>query len=453
MDCDTLTPISSKQLLFDLTTMQFVSPPTFNAFSFFLTLALFFSLAPETGGAAQSRSSLEAVTRQLTDPAFDGRAFKTEGGRKAADFIAAQFREAGLKPVGSDFLQTLGGGGQNVAGLLTGRQDEFVLVGAHYDAFGGRFAGAIDNAAGVAVMIELARQLAKSPLQRGVLFVAFDGSEQQEAGAKFYAGHPLLPFAKTIAAVHLSGFGGGWSEQLHDTLYVVGAEFSPRLAAAIAKHKRGDAHLALIGEDTTQFLGGEHFKQPFKQVPGIQVPSIAVTNGVHYAYHSKADIINRVNFAALEKHVAALRQVIAEIVGTPGKIERQTTPTYDADETTEWQRTLTALRENVIKVAANAAGQSHIDDALLELKRFKGVALQDVKAREAVILRAASICFYIANPNGVEFNSLLDAARTADQRGQRAQSITAYKKLLKFLEEDYRRDDQTVSEIRAKAGR
>ncbi len=428
--------------------------PQFNLFVFLSALALLFSLTPgQTGSAPQQRSPLETVTRQLTDPAFNGRAFKSEGGRKAADFIAAQFREAGLKPVGSEFLQPLDGGGQNVAGLLAGRQDEFVLVGAHYDAFGGRFAGAIDNAAGVAVMIELARQLAKSPLQRGVLFVAFDGGEQQEAGAKFYAGHPLLPFAKTVAAVHLSGFGGGWSEQLHDTLYVVGAEFSPRLAAAVAKHKRGDAHLALVGEDATQFLGGEHFRQTFKQIPGIQVPSIAITNGVHYAYHSKADIINRVNFAALEKHVAALRQLIAEIAATPGRIERQTTPAYDADEAAEWQRMLTALRENVIKVPANAAGQSHIDNALLELKRFKGVAVQDTKAREAVILRAASICFYIANPNGVEFNSLLDAARTAEQGGRRAQSIAAYQKLLKFLEEDYRRDDQTVSEIRAKAMR
>lgn len=431
--------------------MQLVFPPRpspFNALSLFLVPAFLFCLTLETGGAAQSRSPLETVTRQLVDPAFNGRAFKSEGGRKAADFIAAQFRDAGLKPVGSEFLQPLAGGGQNVAGVLAGRQDEFVLVAAHYDAFGERFSGALDNATGIALMIELARQLAKTPLQRGVLFVAFDGGEQREAGAKFYADRPLLPFAKTAAVIQLNGFGGGWSERLHDTLCVVGAEFSPQLAASVAKHKRGETHLALVGEDATRFFGGEHFAPIFKSLP-----TIAITNGIHYAHHSKADIINRVNFAALEKHVAALRRLIAEIAATPGKIERQTTPAYDADEAAEWQRLLTALRENVINVAANAAGQSHIDDALLELKRFKGVAVQEARAREAVILRAAGICFYIANPNGVEFNSLLDAARTAQQRGQRAQSIVAYQKLLKFLEEEYRRDDQTVSDIRAKAGR
>lgn len=413
-----------------------------------LLLAICGFLAPthsQTSGQPQSRSHLETVTRQLTDPAFNGRAFKTEGGRKAAEFIAAQFREAGLKPAGREFLQPIAGGGQNVAGLIAGRQDEFVIVGAHYDAFGGHFVGAMDNATSVTVMIELARLLVKKTPQRGVMFVAFDGGEQQQAGAKFYASQPLVSFAKTAAAINLSGFGGGMSEQLYETLYVIGAEFSPQLAQAATKHKRGETHLALIGEDVTRFLGGEHFAPTFKQFPAI-----TISNGVHYAYHSKADTPNRVNFSALEKHVAALLNVITEIANTPGKIERQTAPSYDADEVAEWQRTLTALRENVIKVSANAAGQAKIDEALLELRRFKGSPVQDAKAREAVILRAASICFYIANPNGVEFNSMLSAARTAEERGDRAQAIAAYQKLLKFLEDEYRRDDQTVSEMRAR---
>jgi hypothetical protein len=415
---------------------------------FVLALLLLSGLTLGQTGASQSRSRLESVTRQLTDSAFNGRAFKTDGGRKAAEFIAAQFREAGLKPAGRDFLQPIAGGGQNVAGLIAGRQDEFVLIGAHYDAFGGQFVGAMDNATSIAVMIELAWAFAKSPPNRGVLFVAFDGGEQLQAGAKFYAEHPLIPFAKTTAAIHLSGFGGGWSEQLYESLYVIGTEFSPQLAQAITKQKRGETHLALMGEDVTRFFGGEHFTPTIKQMG--QVPAITITNGVHYAYHSKADTANRVNFAALEKHLIALNRVITEIANTSGRIERQAAPSYDTDEVAEWQRLLTALRENVIKVAANQAGQAKIDEALLELKRFKGSPVQDVKAREAVILRAASICFYIANPNGVEFNSMLDAARTAEQRGDRTQAAAAYQKLLKFLEDEYRRDDETIRELRAR---
>lgn len=393
--------------------------------------------------------NLEAITKRLASAEFAGRAFKSDGGRRAASYLAIQFREAGLKPPSgnNDLLQPIAGGGQNVVGFIEGkaRKDEFVIVGAHYDGFGAQFTGAMDNAAGVAVMIEVARMLAKNPPQRSILFIAFDGGEQNNAGAKFYAEHPLVSLDKTVAAINLSGFGGGFGEQLYESLYVIGAEYSPQLAQAVTKHKRSEAYLALLGEDATHFLGGEHLHFKLKQVPAI-----TITNGVHYAYHSTADVAKRINFAALEKHVATLAKVIAEIAGVPGKIERPSAPSYDADEVTEWIRLLIALRENVIKTPANDAGQAKIDDALSELKRFKGSPMQEPKAREAVILRAASLCFYIANPNGVEFNSMLNAAREFERRGERQQAATAYQKLLKFIEEEYRRDDQLVNEFRAR---
>ncbi len=380
----------------------------------------------------------EAIIQRLTSVEFAGRASKTAGHQKAADLISTLFREAGLK--------LLSGAEPNVAALIEGktRKDEFVIVGAHFDSFGGEFVGAMDNAAGVAVMIEMARALAKQPPQRSVLFVAFDGGEQNHAGAKFYANHPLVPLAKTVAAFNLSGFGAGFGDQLHESLYVIGAEFSPQLAAAVTKHKRSEAWLAMLGNDVTQFAGAEHMH--FKLG---QLPTLNVTNGIHYAYHSKADVPGRINFPALEKHVATLSKLIAEIANTP-KIERSAQPIYDADEAAEWLRLLTALRENVLKTSANAAAQSQINDVLLELRRFKGRAVSEPKAREAVILRAASICFYIANPNGVEYNSLLNAARDYEQKGDRAQAVASYQKLLKLIETEYRRDDQTVADIRAR---
>jgi hypothetical protein len=418
--------------------------------SFFYLMFLVASAQLSFGQSSQPQR-VETITRRLASQEFNGRAFKTEGGRKAAEFIAAQFREIGLKPAAgrSDFFQPIVGGGQNVIGVIEGRdaasRNEFVIIGAHYDSFDANFVGAMDNAAGVAVMTEIARLVAQSKPQRSLLFIAFDGGEQRHAGAKFYAEHPAVPLNKTAAAVYLSGFGGGMSERLYETLYVAGAEFSPQLREAVSKHKRDEAHLAIVGSDVMRWPGGEHFHFALKQVPAI-----TVTNGVHYAYHSKADTPNRINDAALEKHVAALAKVILEIANTPGKIERQVEPVYDADEAMEWRRVLTALRENVLKTPANDAGQAQIEDALLELKRHQGRAAQNPKAREAVMLRAANICFYIANPNGVEYNSLYHRARNHEQNGEREQAIAAYQKLLRFIEEEYRRDDQTVSEIRAR---
>jgi hypothetical protein len=232
---------------------------------------------------------------------------------------------------------------------------------------------------------------------------------------------------------------------LYDNLYVIGAEFSPQLRGAVSRHKRGDAHLALVGRDVTRWPGCEHFTFTLKQTP-----TITITNGVHYTQHSKADTPDRINYDALEKHVASITKLVTEIANTPGSIEKSSEPVFDADEAMEWSRVLTALRENVLKKPENDAGQARIDDVLFELKRHQGRAMQDPKAREAVILPAVNIVFFMANPSGVDYNELLNRARNYEQSGRRPEAIAAYQKLLKFVEEEYRRDDRTVGEIRAR---
>lgn len=394
--------------------------------------------------SALAQSSLETIVKTLTAPELNGRPFRSEGGRRAAEFIATQFRAAGLKPAPGtkEFLQAIDGGGQNVAGIIEGRSNEFILVGAHYDAFGGAFTGAMNNAAGVALLIDVARQAVQAKPQRGMLFIAFDGGEQRRAGEKFYAAHPLVSVS---AAIKLAGFGGGISERLYETLYIIGAEYAPQLAAVARKHKDGEAHLALVSADITAWPGGEQFEFARKNLPAV-----TITNGVHYAYSSKADTPNRINFAALNKQAAALAKLLLEIANTPGKFERTADPAYDADEAAEWVRVLTALRENVLKTPDNDAGQRQIDDLLLELKRQQNRPVQDRRAREATVLRAANIAFYIANPNGVEYARLEARARQLEQSGDRAGAAAAYRQLLKFIDEEYRRDDQTVADIRAR---
>jgi len=408
----------------------------------FITRAL--SLAPLVRTPIAQSSRIETITRRLVSPEFNGRAFKTDGGRKAADYIAAQFREAGLKPVRADYPQPIVGGGQNVAGIIEGQhKDEFILIAAHYDAFGGPFTGARDSAAAVAVLIEVARLAAKATPQRSLLFLALDGEEQRQAGWKYYSDHPLVPIEKTAAAIKLHNFGGGMSEKQMETLYLSGAEFSPQLRESVVKFRNDAARLALLGFDVMRWPGKDHGQFALEQVPAL-----SVTNGVHYSFHSRHDTVHRINFAALDKHAATIAKLILDIANQPKKIERQTDPAYDAEESLEWQRLLTALREQVLKKPENDAGQSQIDDALLELKRRQGRAVQDPRAREAVILRAANIAFFMANPSAVDYNALETAARNAEQRGDRRQAIAACQKLLQFIEEEYRRDDQTTREIR-----
>src|SRR5215831_16037473 len=105
----------------------------------------------------------------------------------------------------------------NVVAKLEGSdsklRDEYIIYTAHWDHLGRHpelqgdqiFNGAIDNASGVASIIELAAAFTKiNPTpKRSLLFMATTAEEAGLLGAKFYAEHPLYPMEKTLANIIL----------------------------------------------------------------------------------------------------------------------------------------------------------------------------------------------------------------------------------------------------------
>ena len=65
--------------------------------------------------------------------------------------------------------------------------------------------GALDNAAGVATMLEAARLFAAQPVRpkRSVLFIANTGEERGLLGADYYANHPTVPAQSIVGLVDL----------------------------------------------------------------------------------------------------------------------------------------------------------------------------------------------------------------------------------------------------------
>lgn len=107
----------------------------------------------------------------------------------------------------------------NVVGLLPGsdprRKDEYVVLSAHLDHLGvGEpiagdriYNGAMDNASGVAALVETARILqGGAALGRPVLFVAVCGEEKGLLGSKYFANHPAPSGAKPIANLNIDMF-------------------------------------------------------------------------------------------------------------------------------------------------------------------------------------------------------------------------------------------------------
>ena len=74
---------------------------------------------------------------------------------------------------------------QNVVALLRGQGNEMVVVGAHHDSV--LTPGAVDDASGVAVVLEIARTLSAENLTRTILFVSFGGEELGLLGSADFA--------------------------------------------------------------------------------------------------------------------------------------------------------------------------------------------------------------------------------------------------------------------------
>jgi Zn-dependent M28 family amino/carboxypeptidase len=113
---------------------------------------------------------------------------------------------------------------RNVVAKLTGttHSGETVMFGAHWDAFGHAtpnakgddiYNGAVDNATGVAGVLELARLFAEAPrTERSVLFVSWAAEEAGLLGAYYYAAHPLVPLATTVANINMDSLLPGPAE-------------------------------------------------------------------------------------------------------------------------------------------------------------------------------------------------------------------------------------------------
>jgi Zn-dependent M28 family amino/carboxypeptidase len=136
----------------------------------------------------------QAQTRDFRPVTLNGVAWSTDMGVKASKVVS-----------------------HNVVGVLpgTGHPDERVIYTAHWDhlgvglpdAKGDRiYNGAVDNASGVAGLIEMARLYAKAPrTDRTVMFMSVTAEEKGLLGSEYYATNPLYPLATTVAVINMDG--------------------------------------------------------------------------------------------------------------------------------------------------------------------------------------------------------------------------------------------------------
>lgn len=109
---------------------------------------------------------------------------------------------------------------QNVVAVRPGTdpalRNEYVVMSAHLDHVGlgapidgdRIYNGAMDNASGVAAMLEIAHRLKETnrTTRRSLLFVAVTGEEKGLLGSRYFAAHPAVPARSMVADLNLDMF-------------------------------------------------------------------------------------------------------------------------------------------------------------------------------------------------------------------------------------------------------
>jgi len=105
---------------------------------------------------------------------------------------------------------------QNLIGYIEGTEfpEKYIVFTAHYDHLGmmGKdvyFPGANDNAAGVAMLLEIAYHYKKNPLPYSIVFILFGAEEAGLIGSKYYTENPVFPLENILVLWNLDLVGTG----------------------------------------------------------------------------------------------------------------------------------------------------------------------------------------------------------------------------------------------------
>lgn len=233
------------------------------------------------------------VIEQLCSDECAGRRPGTPGGELARRIVIQAFRDAGLDP----YEQPVPGcGGANVLAKIRGDVERYVLVGAHFDHLGtiGKrvFRGADDNAAAVAILIEVGKALAAERHGRGVIIAAFDGEEPPHfltgaMGSRAFVRENRDPIDFMIC-MDLVGHRFGNAivpDEVGDSLFALGSERSRGTYELVQSLKRSEPGVIVRPADAEIIPPLSDYEAFWEQ----RIPFLFLSAGRSRVYHTPED--------------------------------------------------------------------------------------------------------------------------------------------------------------------
>ena len=269
--------------------------------------------------------ALQQTVKGLCSEICAGRSPGTLGGKAARAVVIEALLDAGCVP---HEQPVPGCDGANVIAQVSGDGGRWVLVGAHYDHLGQHgpniYFGADDNAAAVAILVEVGRALAINPPKgRGVILAAFDGEEPPHfhtagMGSAHFVAHPTVPIDQIdlMVCMDLVGHAVGPPEappEVRQSLFALGAERSEGTGALVDSLARAQRGLVVRRADADVIPPlSDHWAFWRKQVPFL-----FLTSGRWEHYHQPTDTPDKLDWSKMEATALWLEKLVRAACARP----------------------------------------------------------------------------------------------------------------------------------------
>jgi Zn-dependent M28 family amino/carboxypeptidase len=238
------------------------------------------------------------------------------GGRKAGsnyeimagDYIASQFKLSKISPyLKENYFQefiynydSTNYNSKNVIGYINNKSLKNIIICAHYDhiGFGGKRSrsfgknavhnGADDNASGVALMLQLAKDSKISALKKyNYIFIAFSGHEDGLFGSNYFLKSNIVDSSSIRLVINLDMVGR--LDKTNPTLFVSSndttvSKILTRVAENYPEFKLKEKEMPI----------GDHSPFAVKNIPVLYF-----TTGMHDDYHKVSDDSQFINYKGI----------------------------------------------------------------------------------------------------------------------------------------------------------
>jgi Zn-dependent M28 family amino/carboxypeptidase len=194
----------------------------------------------------------------------------------------------------------------NVIGKVSGSDPELskqaVIYTGHYDHLGIRpeqpgdniYNGALDNATGTAMVIEMARAVAASPVKpkRSMYFAAVTAEEQGLWGSAYLAKHPPLPLSDITLDVNFDAI-----KPLGIPTEVEAAGYERTTFSAVFEKTAADFNLKVLAAGHPE--NGGYYRSDHFSFAKMGVPAFSLQPGEHFTGHPQSWV--KANREAMDK--------------------------------------------------------------------------------------------------------------------------------------------------------